>query len=54
MHILNDAVSMSYERQPFHKVDGELLDQRQWREKVRDCTELLEEFKRQAYKQHLI
>lgn len=46
----NDAVSTSDDRQPFHRVEGRTLDQREWREKVRDCTELLEEFKRAAYK----
>jgi predicted HAD superfamily Cof-like phosphohydrolase len=36
--------------QPYHRVDGKLLDQREWREKLITCTELFDEFKRQAYK----
>lgn len=45
-----DSVSTPDNRQPFHMVNGETIDQREWRKKLRTCTELLEEFKRQAYK----
>lgn len=46
----NDAVSTADERQPFHRVSGKLIDQRQWRENLKDCVELLDAFKRQAYR----
>lgn len=49
-----EPVSLVDDRQPFHVVDGEILTQRDWREKVRDATELLEMFVRQAHKDHTL
>jgi len=46
----NDPVSTSDDRQPFHRVDSQLLDQREWRERVRSATDLFDAFKRSAYK----
>lgn len=48
----NDAVSMLDERQPFHRIDGKTVTQREWRENLRDATELLEMFKSAVYKAH--
>lgn len=45
-----DAVSTSDDRQPYHRVDGKLVDQKEWRTKLRDATDLFDAFKRQAYK----
>lgn len=45
-----DAVSTSDDRQPFHRVDGKLVDQREWRERLHDATDLFDMFKRSAYK----
>jgi hypothetical protein len=45
-----DAVSTSDSRQPFHVVDGKVLTQSEWREKLRDATDLFDAFKRAAYK----
>lgn len=50
----DDAVSTSDDRQPFHVIDGKVLTQREWREKLRDATELFDMFKREAYKSHEI
>lgn len=46
----NDAVSTSDARQPFHIISDKVLDQREWREQLKDATELFDAFKRQAYK----
>ena len=46
----HDAVSMSDERQPYHVVDGKVISQAEWRQKLREATALFDEFKRQAYK----
>lgn len=46
----NDAVSTADDRQPFHMVEGKLVDQREWRERLRDATDLFDAFKRSAYK----
>ncbi len=46
----DDAVSTSDDRQPYHRVDGKTLDQREWHERLRDATDLFDAFKRQAYK----
>jgi hypothetical protein len=45
-----DAVSTSDDRQPYHIVDGKVLTQSEWREKLRDATDIFDAFKRQAYK----
>lgn len=45
-----DAVSTSDDRQPFHVVSGKVLDQREWRERLKDATELFNAFKLQAYR----
>ena len=45
-----DAVSTSDDRQPYHVVAGRVLTQREWREHYRDASQLLEDFKRAAYK----
>lgn len=50
----NEAVSLVDDRQPFHIVDDKIVDQREWREKLRDATDLLEAFKRKAYIDHEI
>lgn len=50
--MLDDAVSTADDRQPFHRVDGKTGTQREWRENLRDATELLEMFKSAAYKAH--
>jgi hypothetical protein len=46
----DDAVSTSDDRQPFHIVAGRIVDQREWRERLRDATELFDMFKHEAYK----
>lgn len=48
----DDAISMADNRQPFHRVDGKILTQSEWREKVRLCTEVLDAFKRSAHLNH--
>jgi hypothetical protein len=48
----NDAVSTSDDRQPYHRVNGKLMTQREWREKVRLATEVLDAFKRSAFLAH--
>lgn len=44
--------SLVDDRQPFHVVDGKVLTQSEWREKLRDAVDLFEAFKRQAHKDH--
>jgi signal-transduction protein with cAMP-binding, CBS, and nucleotidyltransferase domain len=46
----HDAVSTSDDRQPYHRVNGKTLTQMEWREQLKDATELFDAFKRQAYK----
>lgn len=46
----HDPVSTSDDRQPYHRVDGKLVDQREWRERLRMAHEVFDNFKRQAYK----
>lgn len=48
----NEPVSLVDERQPFHVVDGKVLSQAEWREKLRDAIDLFDAFKRQAHKDH--
>lgn len=48
--MLDDAVSMSDDRQPFHRIEGKTLTQKEWKANLRDATELLEMFKSAAYK----
>jgi len=47
-----EAVSTGDDRQPYHIVDGNILTQAEWRQKLRDATELFELFKRAAYLDH--
>jgi hypothetical protein len=47
-----DAKSLVDERQPFHRVDGKLIEQREWKERLRLAEEVLEAFKRQARLDH--
>lgn len=49
-----DAVSTSDERQPFHRVNGKMINQREWRENLKLSVEILADFKRQAYKDKVI
>lgn len=45
-----EPMSISDDRQPFHKVNGKMLDQREWRDRLRDATALFDAFKLQAYR----
>lgn len=50
----DDAVSNADDRQPFHRVNGKTMTQSEWREQLRDATEVFEIFKRSAYIAHEI
>lgn len=45
-----DPASLVDDRQPYHIVDGKIVDQKEWREKLRLAHEVFEAFKRQAYR----
>lgn len=46
----SDAVSTADDRQPYHRVDGKILTQMEWKEKLRDAHDVFDMFKRQAYR----
>jgi hypothetical protein len=45
----DDAVSTSDDRQPYHLVDGKIVTQSEWKERLRYATELFDAFKHQVY-----
>jgi hypothetical protein len=48
----DDSRSVVDERQPFHRVDGKLISQREWQDRLRLAEEVLDAFKRQARLDH--
>lgn len=48
----HDSRSTVDERQPYHVIDGKVLTQSEWRERLRDATDLFDAFKRSAYVNH--